>query len=443
MFKGLHSALQKAKPAVVSQAKHPDATQIQTAEVLLAPEKRQKHLRNIKSLLNLPPKLYDSLYYRVIEHFVEFTQNLPETQYGLFANEGGFIDHALERASRALNLCLQYFFPQEKSLQNISAQEALWIYAVFTAALLYDLPKIAVKYKVEICNRDGSIVKEWLPYSGPMGKGGKYYRFSYVKENRDNLKRLIAGLLARQILDANPEEAHGGTGGFNWIASNPDVLETWLMILQGEKRMPMSSYLSVVPLADSQIIEAFFAGRIETPGMTPGILPFNSMFDNSPPLAEGQDYKTTTGVGQDFIKWVRDNVANHNLSVNQMTPNSDLHIVEEGVLVNPELFDKYVTETVHENLDATSVKKHFLQTLESTWDSPGNLQHRYQNIQGLASTNVQKYLLVSAAHLLVPAESQHEVNPRLAQAPLQVAKTPPGAIPTPVEQRQNNPQLNF
>lgn len=447
MFKGLHSALQKAKPVAVSQVKHPEATQIQSAEVLLAPEKRQKHLRAIKSLLNLPPKLYDNLYYKVIERFAEFTQNLPETQYGMFAHEGGFIDHGLERASRALSLCLQYFFPQEKTLQNITAQEALWIYAVFTAALVLDISKIAVKYKVELCNRDGSTTKEWLPYSGAMNKNGKYYRFTFIKENRDNLKRLIAGLLARQILDSDKEEEGGaasGTGGFNWIASNPDVLETWLMILQGEKRLPMGSYLAVIPLADAQIIEAYFAGRAITPGMSPGTQPFsNTLFDSTQPLGtEGQGFKPTTDLGQDFLDWVRKNIENNKLSINEAA-NSDLHIVENGALLNPDLFKKFAEDPLNAaNINPENVDKQFRTILESFWDTPGNVQHRYTAIQGLSSQNLERYILVSRLDILFPAGFNFEINQRLTQLPLQVVNAPLSPQRS-MQQQTHSPKLNF
>ncbi len=440
MFKGLHNALHKAKPVTVSQVKHPDATPIQSAEVLLAPEKRQKHLRTIKSLLNLPPKLYDSLYYRVIEQFAEFTQNLPETQYGMFAHEGGFIDHGLERAARALSLCLQYFFPQEKSLQNITAQEALWIYAVFTAALVLDISKIAVKYKVDLCNRDGTVIKEWLPFNGTMNKNGKFYRFSFVKENRDNLKRLISGLLARQILDANSTDEQGtGTGGFSWIASNNDVLETWLMILQGEKRLPMGSYLSVIPIADAQIIEAYFAGKIIAPGTQPFI---NSLFDNSQNANQGQDYKTTPDMGQDFLKWVRESIANGKLSINQNTPNSDIHIVEEGALLNPDLFEKFIRDqSMSGSTDPHSIEQQFRQSLEVYWDSPGNIQHRYTAIQGISSMDLKRYILVARLDILFPADAQLDINPRLNQRPLQVANLP--ISPQRAVQPGPSPTLNF
>src|SRR6185312_11740868 len=107
MLQGLHQILHKPKAAkqatTAPQAtpRNPEAYPVQTADTLLATEKRQQQLKTIKALLNLPPKLFDSLYYQAIKRFAEFVQNLPQTQRGVFANNGGFLDHGIERATRA------------------------------------------------------------------------------------------------------------------------------------------------------------------------------------------------------------------------------------------------------------------------------------------------------------------------------------------------------
>src|SRR5690349_5400511 len=121
MFKGLHQMLSKTAAQQHESTKHPHATPVESAATLLASTRHRDHLKNIKSLLHLPPKLYDTLYLRVIERFAEFVQNLPETQHGPFSNNGGFLDHGIDRASHALTLCLSYFFPDEKSFHSITS----------------------------------------------------------------------------------------------------------------------------------------------------------------------------------------------------------------------------------------------------------------------------------------------------------------------------------
>lgn len=433
MFKGLHTALQKAKPAE-ALAKHPDVMSIQTAEVLLANEKRQQHINKIKSLLNLPPKLYDNLYYKVIKQFAEFCQTLPETQHGLFGNESGFLDHGLERTSRALSLCLNHFFPHEKTFQTASPQEALWVYAVFTAALLLDIGKLAVKYDIELCNKDGSVIKTWLPYSGPLTKQGKYYRYSFVKRNLDNLKKLITGMLARQVLDQATEDDPTSTNhivsGFNWIASNPDVLETWLIILQGERRLPMTSFMSVIPLAEAQILEHYF---LQHPMTHP------HQFESS------EDMSAT--LGEEFLRWLRQHLASENpgekFSVNE--ENSNVHLAEEGVLLDPKLFEEFLDDMRKQgkayptNVTPGSVEQQFRQLVEAFFDSPAVIQQRHLLIKGIATQQLHRFILVANRALLFVPGFQKELSTNVAALPpTQTVTLPPPPPQRPEQTTQPN-----
>lgn len=427
MFKGLHSTLHKTKP-VETSAKHPDVTIVQPAATLLQTEKRQQHLKNIKTLLNLPPKLFDSLYQRVINQFVEFCQSLPETQHGLFANEGGFLDHGLERASRALSLCLSYFFPQEKTLQNISSQEALWIYAVFTAALFLDVGKITVKYQVHLCNRDGSVLKEWSPYSGSMMQQAKFYRFDFVKENRDNLKRHTTALVARQILDSHDGQGIN-TSGFNWIASNPDVLENWLIILFGEKRIPMTSFMSVIPIVDTQIIEAYLANLFPEHTLT-----------NPHGLFEKPKTEATHNfeAGKDFIHWLKENITNNKISINQPTADSEIHVVNEGVLINPELFERFAKEHF-KHTNPSVVKSEVIHMVEVLFESAA-VQLRYRAIGGI-SARTNKNIINSVmlpAELALPAGYKAQISKEVAAIPSQTSNLP--ASPKRAEQQSLAPK---
>lgn len=435
MFKGLYSTnLQKPKPSETA-AKHPDVHPVLSAEALLATEKRQLHIKNIKSLLNLPPKLYDSLYHRVIQQFAEFSQNLPETRYGTFANAGGFLDHGLERAARALSLCLTYFFPQEKTFQNVSSQEALWLYAVFTAALLLDIGKIGVKFEVELCNKDGSIIKEWLPYTGPMVGQAKFYRYDYIKRNLDNLKRLITGLIARQILD-QPNETPG-TSGFDWIASNHDVLETWLTILQGERRLPMTSFMSMIPLAEAQIIEHYLNNQE---------LPQRTTHPGEIPLSKEEKVSEKLDLGEEFLQWVRDKLATETITPNE--EKSAIQVVEEGVLIDPKLIQDFINDPKRQatkgyttSVDPGSVEQQFRQYVEAFWDTPATIQQRHILIKGVAAQQMNRFILVANRALLFPPGFQSDLSPYIAKLPAQTAALP--QQPPRVEAVQSTPNLTF
>lgn len=404
IFKHIQQQLHKENSK--ETLKHPDATLIQSGNTLLATEKRQQHVIAVKALLNLPPKIFNNIYYQVIEQFAEFVQSLPETVHGAFASEGGFLDHGIERASRALSLCATYFFPEEKNLQNVSSEQALWIYAVFTAALLYDVGKLAVKYDITITRKSGAFIKKWLPYTSSMIAQGKYYQFEFVKENRDNLRRLVTPLLARQILqDATQLQDNSETNGFNWLASNSDVLEAWLTLLSGETRIPMSSFMSLIPLADAQVINSHIKN------LRLGTVPAG-MFIGVNPQANDSPFATTLATGDAFLEWLKAGLANGNISVNQK--DSLVHTTQEGVLISSELFKEFS----HENLsfkNPEGTEQQFRKFLELYQAPIGDLGKRYSAIRGISTVEMDKYLLIQNVYLLfamgqVPPASIHIVK---------------------------------
>lgn len=428
MFKGLQQKFSQGTPPVGGK-KNPEVVLIQSAATLLGSEKLQPHLKNIKSLLNLPPKFYNRLYYQVIEQFAEFVQTLPETVHGTFANDGGFLEHGIERAARALSLCLAYFFPEEKSLNNMTPTQALWIYAVFTAALLLDIGKLAVKYKITLCQKDGTPIKDWHPYSASMVAQGKHYRYDFVKENRDNLRRLITSLLARQILteathirDESENAIYEHENGFNWIASDPNVLEAWLALLSGEGR-PMSSFMTMIPLADAQVIENHIK-NLKTPG-TPSTAG-GGLFIGTIPTEDAM-FSSTIATGEAFLQWLRNALIAGTVSVNQT--NSHLQITQDGILISPEIFKEFAIENIHYK-NPEVVEQQFRKFVELSQVSAGELGRRYSHVQGVYSVEMQKHLLITNPFLLYATGQIPAVNPNIIKLPA-----------TPTESNEATPTL--
>lgn len=391
LFKGLQK---KPLPSAGTKQR---VKSVLTAKQLLTGEKREEHLKSIKSLLNLPPKLYDSLYYKAIEHFVEFVQELPDT--GTFLRSSTFLDHGIERAARALSLCLTYFFPEEKTLQNISSQQALWIYAVFSAALLLDIGKLAVKYQVDIANKEGVKIKEWLPYSGPLTAQGKFYIYSISKENRDYLRRLVTGLLARQLLTYPEPATEGKTtiGGFNWIASNPEVLEAWLSIMQGEGK-PVG-FLRVIPMAEAEILRQRIA-RQHTD--------FNAD-ETLPPLENAKA----------FLEWLQNSLGQDTITVNKT--DSFIHSVPEGILITQDAFKAFAEE--HKLSNPEAIEREFRQFTEIYQISIDNITQRYGHIAGGTFHQLkERFLVINNPYLLYvtgqkpPASLSQIVLPQTREA---------------------------
>lgn len=252
IFKGMYSLIKSKKPLSKKKITHRDPVPILSADHLLATEKRQQALTDMRGLLSLPDEEFERIFLKVTENFAEFVQNLPETERSYYANIGGLLDHALERASLSLFLCRTYLLPEDATLSSVSESEMLWVYAVYTAALLYDIGKIATKHIITLTDEKGSDIKSWLPYDGPMTReNASHYVYSFGEEHHDRMRWLVTPLLARQIL---PEE------GFAWIAGDTDVLESWLGLLSDELRS-VGSLLSVIPLADAQLMESYFTDR--------------------------------------------------------------------------------------------------------------------------------------------------------------------------------------
>jgi integrating conjugative element relaxase (TIGR03760 family) len=252
IFNGMYSLIKSKKPLSDKQIAHRDPVPILSANQLLGTEKRQQILTDTSALLSLPNDEYERIFLKVTENFAEFVQNLPETERSYYANIGGLLDHALERTSLSLFLCRTYLLPEDASLASVSESEMLWVYAVYTASLLYDIGKIATKHIVTLTDEKGSDIKSWLPYNAPMThQNASHYVYNFSEEHHDRIRWGVTPLLARQVL---PEE------GFAWIASDMGVLESWLALLNDELRT-VGSLLSVIPLADAQLLESYFTDR--------------------------------------------------------------------------------------------------------------------------------------------------------------------------------------
>ena len=262
MFEGMYDLISKAKNARLKRLNERgavlrEAIPILSADDLLSTEKRIQLLDDIKVLLNLPESEYESVFLKAIHHFADFVQNIPETDRSYYALLGGILDHALERVSLSLFLTRTYLIPSDTSAEaNTDAHEKMvWVYAVFTASLLLDIGKIPTRHSINLTNKDGQVVCPWEPFAGNMvinpEQDMTHYVFGFVEDHDDILRQKITPLLARQIL---PVE------GFNLLASNKEVLLSWLALLSDDQRN-MGSFLSVVKLVDAQLLENYFTDK--------------------------------------------------------------------------------------------------------------------------------------------------------------------------------------
>jgi integrating conjugative element relaxase (TIGR03760 family) len=352
----------------------PPNFEILAAPKLLSVENRSRLLADLPSLVCVRDRNFNVFYLKAIYNFAEFVQNLPETKSSFYSHEGGLLDHALDRAYRALILTRAYLLPAGALAETVSETEALWIYAVFTASLLLDVGKVPVRFTVHLCNQKGETLTQWRPYDGSMlnVENVSRYRYEFEVERNDRLRRLSTLILACDLL---PKE------GFAWLSSNKEILEAWLALFD-EDQSGGGLLLQIIPLVDAQLIEWQLFGdeQREIPyakelPINPLEVPVEKGKEETPadklfahktytgtPLIAGTGYPTvasaasttvlgsvglsaverTLPAGIAFLKWLRQSVLSGKIVVNGA--NSPVHRVAEGVLLLPKVFTDFAKQ---------------------------------------------------------------------------------------------------
>ncbi len=352
LFQGLKNSPRELK--VDKNNLEPEDYLVKAASELLATKLHQEQITMMRSFLE-PAQHFSLIYEPILNQFSEFVQNLPETKLGFFGRESEFLTQGLERATRTLSLILGTFFEGESDFSVLTAREALWLYAAFTASLLLDIGKIAVKYSIWAYQKNPKNLKKWNPYTGTLRtQGAQYYRFDYVKQNLDHLRQQVTPLLARQLLDAAYGDTHEGLG-FNWIASDPVILEAWLAMLMGEQnRIPMTSFMAVIPKANIELLD-HHKNRQKAMAVHPA--------------------------GEQFLVWLRQQLQEGKISINQK--DSSIYVTEKEVLLSKSLFEAFAQKHPKHN-HVGIVEKQFIDVAQLYQISISDLDQRYRAHGGIS-----------------------------------------------------------
>jgi len=349
MFQRLRPSSKKTN----TKKAHADLYVIKAADDLLSTENNLSSITTIKTLIKASNH-FNYLYLPIIRKFAEFVQAIPLMQYGFFNQEINFLERGLERSARTLSLCLKYFFPEENNFINISNSDALKIYATFTAALFLDIGKLATKYSIMLYNKKTYPSKKWNPFSGSMLGLGHYYEVDYIEKNYDDLEHSTTPLLARQILDS-VSNVSLETEGFNWIASDLSVLEIWFYLLSGkEDRIPMTSFMSMVPRAEIDLIE-------------------NSQFN--------AQIAATDPSGEAFLQWLRKAIADEKILINEK--DAKINITDGKIFLSTALFQEFADKNPNYN-HAGVIEKQFIDIAKLYQISISELDQRYRGFGGLS-----------------------------------------------------------
>ena len=70
------------------------------------------------------------------------------------------------------------------------------------------------------------MLKQWNPLLESLNNVGSYYTYEFQKDGDIEFRRRLNLLIAKAIMPPS---------GFNWIASNPEVLAIWLALLNEDQ----------------------------------------------------------------------------------------------------------------------------------------------------------------------------------------------------------------
>ncbi|WP_172464980.1 TraI domain-containing protein [Legionella birminghamensis] len=309
----------------VSQARPlKDLTKIITVEQILAEEKRNQLLQQITENCALEPARFDSICTTLIHNLVNHTQLLPETSNSYYSQPGGLIDHALNRTEAALNLFKQYLIVEENV--SYSEEQKLWQYALLSAALLQGIGKLQIDLTVELFDNHGQFLKQWNPLLENLILVGSHYSYSFQKESDIEFRKRLNLLMARLLMPSS---------GFAWIASNPEVLQVWLALLN-EDVYSAGTLGAILIRADAIALQRYFNQQAARHYGNRGRYGRVSTFGGTPDSVSDIEQQ----IGIEFLQWLQKSLDSGIIMINK----APLLMVPGGLLMCPEIFQLFVRE---------------------------------------------------------------------------------------------------
>ena len=327
----------------------------------LADSKRQDLLQNIMVSSALDSSRFDILGLSLINNLVNHCQRLPETTTSYYALPGGLVDHALNRTEAALSLFRQYVVQHEGG--EVSEEQKLWIYTLFSAGLLQGIGKLQIDYRVDLFDLNGQLLKQWSPLLEAMASVGSYYQFEFQPEGEKDLRCRLNVLLARQLMPA---------AGFAWIISNPLVLAVWLALLSEDARSA-GTLGAILIRADAIAIQCYFNEfMIKGMGSRGGRQNRIGTFVDSVPESMTDKERV---LGVEFIKWLTSQLASGQIMINK----APLFLVPGGLLMSTEIYKWFVRE--HPEFKNWQAAQHaFLSLGLHNVGADGNAMSRFEQI---------------------------------------------------------------
>jgi hypothetical protein len=269
------------------------------AEKLLGKGRYRYVIEELKNYAQLPEQHFELVYKKLLTHFAEFVQLIPNQFHGSL---GGLLNMSLARGLLAVKQYVANYGRAEL--------DALNCYAIFSAALLMDVSSAVVNQKVVITDMQGSYLTQWRPFVGSMCGLGEYYKLYQSSAAFARLGVSITGMLARQLM---PES------GFLWISSHWRLFADWLDAMNGEGTQGgrLTHIISLIKLEDLlELMKDFKEFDVDA------ILP------------------NANEEGEKFCRWLQQGVHDESIAVN--TSDALVHFLDEGIFVDKQLFKRYI-----------------------------------------------------------------------------------------------------
>lgn len=320
----------RPKPKKVKSKSQPltALTAIHNGVSLLGHNKRQTLVDDIKKHMNWPADEFDQLAQHLLDHFINYCQQLPESQINFYGHTGGMLDYALNRCEAAMAIFRGYLIPDEQG--GYSEIQRLWQYALYSAALLKGIGKLWVDFTVKIYDDQGYFLSDWNPLYESLASKGSHYQYHFVKNLDEDFRRRLNLLIARQIMPV---------AGFKWIASNAEVLSAWLALIHEDPHR--AGTLGVILINSDAIAIKRYLHRLGVTGATAGT---GGRTLNRLAAFSHKSKQTLTKVEQEvgvaFIEWMVNAIESGKLMVNK----SPLMMVPGGLIMHSDMFKYFIRE---------------------------------------------------------------------------------------------------
>ncbi len=190
---------------------------IQTSDDLLKDVSYQKYIDQVKLIskkyienaeASFDEYFFNTLYKDLIHRFVEFVQVIPDT-----TGREIFMNHALLRALWSLESYIK------KSEREVHSDGDILPYAIFSAALLFQIGEIFSEVHIQLVDQNGLFKANWNPLDGPMTHFQcEWFRQRPVPKHPVEMIHQMTLIIATKII---PEL------GYQWIAQDRTILEWW------------------------------------------------------------------------------------------------------------------------------------------------------------------------------------------------------------------------